>query len=188
MSQRPAGPGNHVRRFVVYNRVSSLISCVSKEILMIRRFAPLSLALAFAVASAPMVSAQAPSKAAPPAQTKMSALVTSLQGAWQMVTANGQDTAGSGQEMLITITDNKYAQSLNGQVVERGTFKIDETKKPMTIDLAITEGDSAGQTQLGVVEITGKTLTGKLADAGVTTRPTDFAIAEGFFVFKMAKK
>ncbi len=114
--------------------------------------------------------------------------MAAAQGVWQMTSANGQDAAGSGQEITITITDNKYVQTVNGQVVERGTFKLDESKKPVTIDLNITEGDSAGQTQVGVVEITGKTMTGKISLPGGTTRPTDFAVAEGFFTFVMVKK
>ena len=125
----------------------------------------------------------------PNAQTaKPSALVTSLQGTWQMTNSNGQDLAGSGQEILITIKDNTYVQSMNGTVVEKGTFKIDESKKPMTLDLTIAEGDSAGKIQVGVVEVTGKTMRGKLAEPGATTRPTDFAPTEGTFVFTMVKR
>ena len=62
----------------------------------------------------------------------------------------------------MTITDDKYVQVTNGAVVERGSFKFDETKKPMTMDLSITEGDSAGQTQLGVFEVTATTMKGKV--------------------------
>jgi uncharacterized protein (TIGR03067 family) len=154
---------------------------------MTRRLLPITLALTLAAAP---LAAQAPrtqgAKAAPAA--KPSALMASLQGVWQMINANGQDAAGSGQEITITITDNKYVQTVNGQVVERGTFTLDERKKPMTIDITIVEGDNAGQTQLGVVEIADKTMTGKLGEPGVATRPTDFAVAEGTFTFKMVKK
>jgi uncharacterized protein (TIGR03067 family) len=158
---------------------------------MIRRFA--LLACAVAVAAAPLVAApQAGSAAvrqgAAPAPSKLSPLMASVQGTWQMVTVNGQDAAGSGQVVTITISDNKYVQTVNGQIVERGTFKLDDTKKPTAIDIMITEGDNANQTQLGVVEITGKTMKGKIADPGVTTRPVDFNVAEGTFVFVMNKK
>jgi uncharacterized protein (TIGR03067 family) len=150
---------------------------------MLRRFVPIALALALATAP---LAAQA---TAPPTQAaKPTGLMAAAQGVWQMTSANGQDAAGSGQEITITITDNKYVQTVNGQVVERGTFKLDESKKPVTIDLNITEGDSAGQTQVGVVDITGKTMTGKISLPGGTTRPTDFAVAEGFFTFVMVKK
>lgn len=125
------------------------------------------------------------------AQTKaapMSKIMASVQGVWTMTNSNGQDTAGSGQDIIITITENKYVQTVNGQVVERGTFKIDETKKPMTLDTQILEGDNAGNSQVGIIELDGKTMYGKLGAPGSTTRPTDFQPAEGFFTFTMVKK
>jgi uncharacterized protein (TIGR03067 family) len=155
---------------------------------MTRRFAPLALAIAMAVA--PLAAQTAQTQAAKPApQTpKLTGVMAAVQGTWQMVQVNGQDAAAAGQDITITITDNKYVQTVNGTVAEKGTFKIDETKKPMTIDISVVEGDDAGQTQLGVFEINGKTMTGKLSNPGGTARPTDFAIAEGFFVFTMVKK
>ena len=142
--------------------------------------------LALALATAPLLAAQAaqPRQAA----AKPSALMTSLQGTWHMTHSNGQDMAGSGQDITITIKDNTYVQSVNGTVAERGTFKIDESKKPMTLDLTIIEGDDAGKVQVGIAEVTGTTMKGKLAEPGATTRPTDFALAEGFFTFTMVKK
>jgi uncharacterized protein (TIGR03067 family) len=154
-----------------------------------RRITPLVLAVAFA--AAPFVAAQTPqAQAAKPAaqDAKPTGLLASLQGVWKMTTTNGQDVAAAGQDMTITITGSNYVQTLNGTVVEKGSFKIDETKKPMTMDISITEGDSAGQTQLGVFELKGTTMTGKMAEPGATTRPTDFTIAEGFFTFVMVKK
>ena len=97
-----------------------------------------------------------------------------------MTSTNGQDVAASGQEITITITDNNYVQTVNGQVVERGTFKIDESKKPMTMDLSITEGDNAGQTQIGVVEITGKTMTGKMSIPAWNDTPDGLRGGRGF--------
>jgi uncharacterized protein (TIGR03067 family) len=160
---------------------------------MTRRITPFVMAVAFA--AAPLVAAQTPqaSTEKAPAQgavqgAKPTGLLASLQGVWKMTTTNGQDIAAAGQDMTITITGSNYVQTLNGTVVEKGSFKIDETKKPMTMDLSITEGDSAGMTQLGVFELKGTTMTGKMAEPGATTRPTDFTIAEGFFVFVMVKK
>ena len=152
---------------------------------MTRRIAPLVLALAFAVA--PMVAAQAPRSAAPQGD-KLTGTLASLQGVWKMTTTNGQDIAAAGQDMTVTITGSNYVQALNGQVVEKGSFKIDEAKKPMTMDITITEGDNAGKTQFGVFEVKGTTMTGKMGEPGATTRPTDFTIAEGFFTFVMVKK
>jgi hypothetical protein len=41
-------------------------------------------------------------------------------------------------------------------VNESGTFKIDTAKKPMTMDLTITEGSDAGKAQPGIVDGGGK--------------------------------
>lgn len=147
------------------------------------RVAVVTVALAAAVVSAVSASQAMRSQAAKPAS-----VLAAVQGAWLMTSSNGQDMTGTGVEVVVTIKDNTYVQSANGQVVERGTFKLDETKKPMTIDLQIVEGDDAGQTQLGVLEVTGKTMTGNLAAPGVTARPKDLVQAEGTFTFTATKK
>lgn len=149
-----------------------------------------AMAMAGAVAGASTAAqgaGQAARPAAPAPQT-MSKAIALAQGMWVFTHMNGQSVEGSGQEIAVTITENKYVQTANGQVVERGTFKIDDTKKPWTIDISITEGEEAGQTQVGVVQLTGDTMVGKLADAGVTTRPTDFSQSEGAFVFTAVRR
>ena len=154
-----------------------------------RRITPLVFAVA--IAAAPLVSAQAPQTAAPktpPQVVKPTGVLASVQGVWKMTTTNGQDVAAAGQDITITITGNSYVQTVNGQVVEKGTFKIDETKKPMTIDISVVEGDDAGRTQVGIFELKGDTMTGKLSEPGGTTRATDFSVTEGFFTFVMVKK
>jgi uncharacterized protein (TIGR03067 family) len=111
-----------------------------------------------------------------------------LQGNWAITTIGGQPLADSGTEMSLTITGDKYAQTVNGEVNERGTFKVDTTKKPMTIDLIITEGPDAGKTQLGVFELKDDTLTGNLNTPGVASRPADFAAQEGLILFVARKR
>ena len=145
------------------------------SISMVAVFATVTLAQSQTAKPEPQKPAAAPSK-----------LMAMLQGTWIMTTSNGQDMTG-GPEVSITITDNKYVQVTNGAVVERGSF-TDESKKPMTMDLNITEGDSAGQKQFGVFEVTATTMRGKLNNPGESVRPTDFEIAEGFFVFTAKKK
>ena len=147
-----------------------------------RSIAAVAVCLALFLTAALGASSQAPKEAA------KSKVLESLQGAWLITVADGQDLAGSGQEIYITITGNLYVQTVNGQVVERGSFKLDETKKPITLDLAITEGDDAGQSQFGVMQLDGKTMYGKVTNPGVTARPTDFAPAEGYFTFTAVKK
>ena len=89
-----------------------------------------------------------------------------IQGTWIITSANGQDVTGQfGPAAALAFTGNKYTGTIDGDVNERGTIKLDTTKKPATIDLNIVEGDDAGKLQLGVVEITGDTLKMKLNHA-----------------------
>ncbi|HKV99222.1 MAG TPA: TIGR03067 domain-containing protein [Vicinamibacterales bacterium] len=154
---------------------------------MTRRFRAVAVVLAM-VSVVPVIAAQtkpAPSGQAP---AKLTGVMADLQGVWTMTSNNGQDMAGSGQVVVTTITGNKYEQTANGQVAERGTFKVDESKKPMTVDISPTEGQYAGMSELGVCQLSGKTLTCKIAQPGVAARPTDFAPADGFTTFVMVKK
>jgi len=102
-----------------------------------------------------------------------------LQGTWTITTFNGQSTDGMGGTSALVIKDDKYQQVTSGTVDERGSLKLDATKKPMTIDLIIEEGNDAGKLQLGIIEVTGDTMKVKLNLAGATPRPTSFEAEEG---------
>ena len=154
---------------------------------MTKQIAFLAVALVTVVATAVTSAQTAPAQAA--IMNKSKALA-SVQGIWTMTMANGQDVAGSGQEMLVTITDDKYVQTMNGQVVEKGTFKLDDTKKPVALDILIAEGEQAGQKQLAIVEVdaTGKTMKVAISQPGAPVRPSAFAVAEGVETLVFAKK
>lgn len=115
--------------------------------------------------------------------------LAALQGTWNIVSVNGQSPAGQGVALSVTFTGSKYTQSLNGQVVESGTIKLDAAQKPTAADFAILEGDDAGKLQLGIVEIADDTVTFALAVPGTTDRPTAFSStgAAGVFVLQKAK-
>jgi uncharacterized protein (TIGR03067 family) len=151
---------------------------------MTRRIAFLAVALATVLAVAGLSAQTAP------AQAQKSKVLASVQGIWMMTSANGQDLAGSGQDVLVTITDDKYVQTVSGQVVEKGSFKIDETKKPLALDILIAEGDDAGQKQLAIFEVdaTGKILKVAIGQPGGSVRPSGFALAEGVEMLVFAKK
>jgi uncharacterized protein (TIGR03067 family) len=126
------------------------------------------------------VAAQTPK---PPTAAKA---LDGLQGIWVIKTFNGQP-AGEG-EVSLTITGDKYAQTVNGTVNERGTVTVDPSKKPMTIDLTIEVGGDAGKLQVGLVAVEGDTMTLKLNTPGIATRPKDLSVEEGFFVVVCARK
>ena len=113
--------------------------------------------------------------------------VPALQGVWNVLTINGQATADAGMTMTLTITGDKYVQAVNGNANERGTIKVDQSKKPMTIDFNIMEGDDTGKPQVGLVDVAGDTMTMKLGTPGNTTRPSGMAAEEGFFLVTAKK-
>ncbi len=54
-----------------------------------------------------------------------------------------------------------------------GTFKIDASKTPKTIDITLKEGEKE-TTQLGIYKLDGDALVISLAEAGAKERPKDF--------------
>jgi uncharacterized protein (TIGR03067 family) len=111
-----------------------------------------------------------------------------LQGTWVIASINGQTPPDGSPEMTLTFTDDKYQQALGGTVDERGTIKVDAAKKPMTIDLAIVEGNDAGKSQLGIFEVTGDTIRIALDMPGSQKRPADFTPTEGALLVVGKKK
>ena len=113
---------------------------------------------------------------------------TAVQGTWVVASINGETAPMGAQEMTLTFTGDKYEQALGGQVNERGTIKVDTSKKPMTIDLAIGEGSDAGKTQLGIFEVSGESMKLHLDTPGAGQRPTDFTGKEGSYMVIAKKK
>lgn len=88
----------------------------------------------------------------------------------------------------ITVKDGKYTYKVQNQTEEEGTFKVDGSKKPPTMDLDIQTGKSQGKRQLGIYELDGKTWKLCVAEAGEELRPKEFHAKEGskqlLFIFK----
>jgi len=109
-----------------------------------------------------------------------------LQGSWSITSINGQSLEAMGT-MSLVIKGNKYEQVTNGTTDERGSIKLDTTKKPMTIDLVIEEGNDAGKLQLGIIEVTGDAMKVKLNQPDTANRPTAFGMEEGFLMVVAVK-
>jgi uncharacterized protein (TIGR03067 family) len=110
-----------------------------------------------------------------------------LQGTWVVASMNGQSVADAGVSLTISFAGDAYTSAMNGDVTETGTFKLDTTKKPMTLDLTIVTGDDAGKLQLGTVEITDDVATFGFATPGDPNRPTTTGGATLVVVAKKAK-
>ena len=99
---------------------------------------------------------------------------TAVEGTWLVASLNGRTSDGDGVQIAITITGDRYEQSVNGNVDERGTVKVDPTANPMAIDFIIIEGVARNTTQLGIFEVTGDTVKFCLNTPGAAVRPADF--------------
>lgn len=106
-----------------------------------------------------------------------------LQGTWQITSLNGQPMPAEAPGMTLTFSGEKYHQTVGGKVNERGTIKVDASKKPTTIDLLIAEGEDAGKIQLGIIEVTGDEIRASLDTPNAKQRPTDFKPKDGVITF-----
>lgn len=111
-----------------------------------------------------------------------------LQGTWVFQSINDQAPPEGSPELSVTFSGTNYHQTLGGTVSERGTFKVDASKKPMAIDLAIVEGDDAGKTQLGIFEVSGDTLRAHFDVPGGSTRPANMTPTAGSLLLVAKKK
>jgi uncharacterized protein (TIGR03067 family) len=117
-----------------------------------------------------------------------------MQGEWTMASGerNGQAIPDEFvQSLKRTIKGNQYTVKREDEVINGGTYTIDATKSPKTIDLKVTEGQAAGQEMHGIYELDGDTIKICYANPG-KPRPTEFNAKEGteqtLATWKRAKK
>jgi uncharacterized protein (TIGR03067 family) len=92
--------------------------------------------------------------------------VKALQGKW--VADDGKGT--------LTFEGDKFTIDPTKGGTIKGTFKVDPTKKPKTIDFTITGGDKKfdGKTSLGIYELKDGKLKWCGGEPGKEDRPTEF--------------
>ena len=103
-----------------------------------------------------------------------------LQGTWQATTV---ERAGVKQEnpesMTFTFKKDRYTLKMGEQVLAEGTFKLDPSTTPKSIDLTITEGKDKGKVFLGVYSVGKDGLKWCAGDPGDKNRPKSLASQEG---------
>ena len=119
--------------------------------------------------------------------TQLTTTPSTLQGTWRLTSLNGRAIPAQGPQITLSIVGERYQQATDGKVTERGTLKLDGSKQPMTVDLAITEGDDSGKAQIGIVEVTDGTLRMCLDTPGAGQRPSEFGVKDGVIVFEARK-
>jgi uncharacterized protein (TIGR03067 family) len=99
-----------------------------------------------------------------------------LQGNWvmQVGESNGEKLPEEvAKTYKRTITKDKLTITRGGEELYQGSFKIDPTKKPKSIDVTIETGPNKGATMIGIYELDGDTLKVCMVPPG-TPRPSEF--------------
>jgi uncharacterized protein (TIGR03067 family) len=81
-----------------------------------------------------------------------------FQGTWKVASMEigGKKVADDkAKGATLVVKGNQYAVKMGDKTLEQGTFKIDPTKKPKTIDVTPTEGKGKGKTFHGIYQING---------------------------------
>jgi uncharacterized protein (TIGR03067 family) len=84
------------------------------------------------------------------------------------------------KDSRLTIEGDKFSQ-LEGKQTTHGTFKVDVTKRPKTLDVTFTDGPEKGKTMLGIYELDGDSYKACFDLAG-KGRPAKFESKTGTMV------
>jgi uncharacterized protein (TIGR03067 family) len=104
-----------------------------------------------------------------------------LQGDWAAVSMirDGQELPDDDvQSLFRTMKGDQYTVFLFKKVIGKGTFKIDASKKPKTIDLQAASAAAKGQPILGIYDFDGDKWKICYANPG-KERPQEFTAKEG---------
>jgi uncharacterized protein (TIGR03067 family) len=82
------------------------------------------------------------------------------------------------KNVLVTFKDGKYEVKQGGQMIGKGTIKVDTSKTPYQVEIMVEEGENAGQTELGICEVKDDSMKICFADPG-KPRPTEFESKAG---------
>jgi uncharacterized protein (TIGR03067 family) len=105
-----------------------------------------------------------------------------LQGTWTAVSGEkGGKEDPEAKEHALVFEGDKFSVKKGDKVVVRGTFKINASKSPKTMDIEITEGpdDVKNKTAQAIYALDGDDLTWCVAEPGSGERPEKLATKEG---------
>lgn len=106
-----------------------------------------------------------------------------FEGTWIVLSLEVGDRKLEGDdlgEMTFTFKGKNYEQKSGDKLIEAGKQDLDPSKKPMHMDITVTDGETKGKKQLAIYEWDGKDKV-KIcaADHDETTRPEKFEAKEG---------
>ena len=107
-----------------------------------------------------------------------------LQGTWRPVSAEqgGKDQGDEAKEHTLTFEKDTFTVKRGDDVVLKGTFKLDPSKKPKTIDMTVTEArrdEDKDKDIHGIYELTKDGLKWCTSEPGNADRPKEFSTKEG---------
>src|SRR5438270_12065 len=79
-------------------------------------------------------------------------------GVWHFVSQDcgGKPaTANDLKGVLLTFDGNRFALTRGDEVIQSGTFTVDPTRKPKTVDATVTAGRGKGSVMHGIYELDG---------------------------------
>jgi uncharacterized protein (TIGR03067 family) len=82
------------------------------------------------------------------------------------------------KDFKINFESKDYTNTV-GDMTEEGSYSIDSTKSPKTIDFDIKKGQDEGKKQLGVYKLDADKLTLVVSAAGSKDRPTSLTVEKG---------
>ncbi len=104
-----------------------------------------------------------------------------FEGTWKVVSveADGKKMpADQYKGLRMVVHGNKYTVRQGDKVRERGTFTVDPSQNPKTIDVTPTQGKDKGKTFHGIYAIDGATARDCFSRTG-NQRPKDFSAKAG---------
>ncbi len=99
-----------------------------------------------------------------------------LAGVWRVTGMQAEGTIlplRQVPDLKLTFKKGKFTAQLAREKPQEGTYKLDPSKKPKTIDLNRDNGPEKGKKQVGIYELIGNLLPICACEAG-SERPTDF--------------
>jgi len=116
-----------------------------------------------------------------------------FEGTWKWVSLESEKeklSADALKDPRLKLTGDKFV--VTGENAENavmsGTFKVDPTKKPKTIDVTFSDGPQKGKTFLGIYELE-EDIYKVCVDPEGKSRPTEFAIKPGSgYVLELLKR
>ena len=103
-----------------------------------------------------------------------------IEGIWALTSGeqDGQDiTEGDLNKSKLEIVGDQHTVTL-GDVILKGTHKLDSSQSPMTIDVSDTDGPFAGKSMKGIFKLEDDVFTICIAASG-EERPMQFSTKDG---------